>query len=79
MFYSASVTSQGQVSIPIKLRRQYGLNKAQKVVFEATADGITMRPQADIDSLMGSFKTKKRIPWKTVRKMLDEAWARGEV
>ncbi|KKU91996.1 MAG: hypothetical protein UY21_C0007G0015 [Microgenomates group bacterium GW2011_GWA1_48_10] len=61
MTYTASVTSQGQVSIPAPFRKKYGLS-GNKVIFEETVDGgLKLKPVPDIMSLAGIFKTKKRF------------------
>ena len=38
------LTSKGQVTIPQKLRRQFGLRPRTEVTFEATDDGVLIRP-----------------------------------
>ncbi len=38
------LTSKGQVTIPRKLRDQYGLNPDTEVTFEATRDGVLLKP-----------------------------------
>jgi len=40
------LTSKGQVTIPQKFRRQYGLKAQTEVTFEARADGVLIRPAA---------------------------------
>jgi len=72
MIYTVSVTSQGQVSIPVKLRRQFGFDNRRKAIIEVKKDGLLMKPQTDIDALRGSLKTKKRIPFRKVRQAFGE-------
>ena len=36
---SATVTSKGQITIPVEVRRQLGLQPGSRLTFEATADG----------------------------------------
>lgn len=38
------LTSKGQVTIPLKLRSQYGLDPKTEVIFEATSDGVLIKP-----------------------------------
>lgn len=40
---------------------------------------VIIKPQKDIDDLMGIFKTKKKIPFRVARRAFEEAMARGEV
>ena len=37
------LTSKGQVTIPQKFRRQFGLKARTEVIFEARADGVLIR------------------------------------
>lgn len=79
MIYSVAVTSQGQMTIPVDIRRAIGLHKGGKAVVRVDAGKMVVEPEPDILSLRGIFKTKKRISWSKTRKLLDEAWARGEI
>lgn len=38
------LTSKGQVTIPQKLRKQFGLKARTEVVFEAAQDGVLIKP-----------------------------------
>ncbi|MEK7550376.1 MAG: AbrB/MazE/SpoVT family DNA-binding domain-containing protein [Patescibacteria group bacterium] len=58
--YPGSVTYQGQISIPVKLRRLYGLDKNKNVLIYAEDDGIKIKSVPDFLSLAGSFKTNKK-------------------
>jgi len=79
MFYPATVTSQGQVTIPAPVRKALGIAKSTRVNFTLEKKRAVMEPEPDILDLYGVFKTKKKIPYRKLRKMLDEAWAKGEV
>lgn len=58
-----SVTRKGQITIPVKYRRKYGINKGTKVLIEDSEEGIILRPitplvkQAEIDT--GKYDTKE--------------------
>jgi len=60
MTYVLSVTSQGQISIPAKLRRKYGINMNSKVILSEELDKLTLEPVADFLSLKGSLKSDKK-------------------
>lgn len=60
MTYVLSVTSQGQISIPAKLRRKYGINTNSKVILSEELDKLTLEPVADFLSLKGSLKSDKK-------------------
>lgn len=42
--YSATVTSKGQLVIPIGLRKKYGIKSGTKINFIEDADGIRINP-----------------------------------
>jgi antitoxin PrlF len=47
MKFDATVSSKGQVTIPIEIRRSLGLRKGDKVRFVAEAGIISIRPAID--------------------------------
>ncbi len=62
MTYTVTITGQGQISIPVELRRKYNLDNNRYATLRETVDGkILMEPVPDILSLGGSFKTKKHF------------------
>jgi len=70
-----SVTRKGQVTIPVKYRRKYGINEGTKMLIEDAERGIFLMPimhleeQAGIDA--GKYDTKE------LKKSLDrvrEEW-----
>lgn len=76
MTYYVTITSQGQMSIPVDIRRQFGLEKSRKAIVRADGDKIVVEPVVDILSLRGVFKTKKRVLYKKVREAFGEYLAR---
>lgn len=64
--YISTVTRQGQISIPIKLRRKYGMD-GKKVAFREGNGEIIMEPIKDLLELGGSLRTKKKINFKKIR------------
>lgn len=78
MTYLVTITSQGQISIPAPLRRQFKLNQTKKARVEAVNDTIVIHPEPDIMDFEGIFKTTKKIPFKKIRRAFEEALARGE-
>ncbi|MBI2020410.1 AbrB/MazE/SpoVT family DNA-binding domain-containing protein [Candidatus Daviesbacteria bacterium] len=60
MVYTVSVTSQGQISIPAKLRRKLGFGK-NKLAFIEEKDGkLILEPVKDLLELGGSLKSNKK-------------------
>jgi AbrB family looped-hinge helix DNA binding protein len=55
MIYSATVTSQGQITIPAIIRRGLGLKKLQKVILTLKDNFVIMEPEPNIMQLSGSL------------------------
>ena len=51
-------TVKGQIVIPVKLRRKYGIKEGTRVIWRDTGDSIVLRPITDqyIRNLRGSLK-----------------------
>lgn len=60
MTYAVSITSQGQISIPAKIRRQLGLAKESKAIVSVEDDKVMIEPIKDFLELAGSLKTNKK-------------------
>lgn len=58
--YTVSITSQGQISIPAKLRGLFNLQSTNKATVIPTTDGILIRPVVDFMELSGSLVTNKK-------------------
>lgn len=52
-----SITSQGQISIPAKLRRELGLNTGKKALVSMENKKLLIEPVKDFLELRGSLKT----------------------
>lgn len=59
----STVTTKGQLVIPSKLRRKYGICKGTRVAMIEEENRIILQPltRAYIHSLRGSFKAKKSM------------------
>ncbi len=60
MTYTVSVTSQGQISIPAKIRRDLGLDKTRQAIVSQEDGKIIVKPVRDFLDLGGSLKTTKK-------------------
>ena len=64
MAVTTSVTSKGQVTIPLKLRQQLGIRAGSKIVFEWVRDHLEIRvksnPIAVPNSGFGLLKSKRK-------------------
>ena len=74
MDQSSSLTQKGQVTIPIFLRDMLRLIPGDRVVFEAEADFIKLKPaKSSLVSIYGSVKPlKTKISFKKMRKIALE-------
>ena len=62
-----SITSQGQISIPAKLRRKLGLGKIKRALVSEQDGKVVIEPLGDILELRGTFETNKRASSKRIR------------
>lgn len=72
MIYTVSVTTQGQISIPAKLRRQLGFDKTRKAKMTLEGDKVLIEPIVDLLELGGSMKTNLKISPKAARRAFTE-------
>lgn len=67
------VTSKGQVTIPKKLRDQFGIQAGAQVDFMAAGDGIRLRKVVDRGRQLGILGClKKELAGRSVLELLDE-------
>lgn len=78
MSYIVSVTSQGQISIPAKIRRELGLNICKKALVKSDGTRMIIEPVRDFLDLGGSFH-HKAIKGKSIQEIIKmEKEAVGE-
>lgn len=79
--YTVSITSQGQVTIPAKVRKALGLKKGEKVNFFLEDGGVRMEPVPDLLSLAGAFSkyAKKGKSMGQIMKEERQAWPKAAV
>lgn len=58
--YTASITSQGQVTIPSKVRKTLGLKKGDKINFFLENGKVKIEPAPDLLSLAGALKSSRK-------------------
>lgn len=58
MIYTATVTSQGQITIPVEIRRKLKLDKNRKIILKLEENTIFMDAEPDIFALEGIFKNR---------------------
>lgn len=65
--YTVTITSQGQISIPIRLRRKLGLDKTRKALISEKEGKLMIEPVRDLLDLQGSLKTNLKFTPRQVR------------
>lgn len=65
---SITISSKGQVIIPARIRKKYGLKKGEKLVIIEEDGCIKILPRTKLTDLCGSVK----LDMKAVRKQIEE-------
>jgi len=60
MTFTVSITSQGQVSIPARIRKELGLSKKKKAFISIENGRMVIEPVKDFLELAGTLKTNKK-------------------
>jgi AbrB family looped-hinge helix DNA binding protein len=68
----ATITSKGQVTIPVSIRKSLGLSKNDRVVFLKKDKIVELRPVVDFLSLEGSVKSRKKYTDKKADKAVGK-------
>lgn len=70
--YSSTLTTKGQATIPVFLRKKWGIKPGEKLIFAESEQGITIKTHSQlVNELAGSLKPKVKVKY-TDRKA-DEA------
>lgn len=72
MAYVVSVTSQGQISIPAKIRKDFGLDKVKKVLVTVGEGKVILEPVKDLLELRGSLKTQIKATPRQIREAFEK-------
>ncbi len=70
--YIHTVTKLGTITIPVPLRRKYGISKGSKLKIIDTDDGIKLIPIITIKNMFGVDKEKESIIKGLLEDMLKE-------
>lgn len=74
----ATVTSKGQITIPLAIRRKLNLRRGTVLEFDARADHLRATKAVDVDRMRGVVGiAKEELAGKTAREWIDEV--RGAV
>jgi len=74
-----SITSQGQISIPAKMRRQLGLDKTKKALISVHDDRILVEPVRDFIEMGGTLKTNLKVSSRQIRQAFEDYLANEAV
>ena len=55
------MTRKGQLTVPVEIRRKYGIVQGSKVVFEDTPKGIVLKVVPKVEDLAGVDAGKMKI------------------
>lgn len=56
---SSTITTKGQVTIPVEFRRELGFEVADRVVFVCQQDAVLIKKVPDLETLYGSLGKKQ--------------------
>lgn len=78
---SYSITSKGQVTVPLEIRERLKLKPGDKVIYQDTREGILLKPAKrtmldDFGFLQGREKVEKELP--LIRKAVREKIAKRD-
>ncbi len=73
MITTVTVSSRGQIVIPQKFRKVFGIEKSDKLIVELDEDKLTMKPVLSIDEAFGIVKTKKKFSENDYDKAISKA------
>ncbi|MFB6212194.1 MAG: AbrB/MazE/SpoVT family DNA-binding domain-containing protein [Candidatus Magasanikbacteria bacterium] len=68
----SKVTKKGQVTIPVDMREELGLNSGQKVFFIRKGSKLEIEPVPDFLDLKGSISTQKEYSKEKARKAIKK-------
>ena len=72
-----SLTSKGQVTVPVTIRRKLRLQPGDRVHFREEKGRVYIeRDEDDISSLFGIFKTKKTASLEAIDRTIANGWAK---
>ena len=68
----ATVSSKGQVTLPVKVRQKLGISTKDKVQFLIRDDEIIIRPVRSFRELRGTIPTKRGESRKTMERAVSK-------
>ena len=73
--FSSSLTSKGQVTVPVKLRQHLDLHAGDTLVFEQVDSKILIfKQKKDITSAFGLYRVPKKVSQEDIQKAIEEGY-----
>jgi bifunctional DNA-binding transcriptional regulator/antitoxin component of YhaV-PrlF toxin-antitoxin module len=69
----STISSKGQITLSVDLRREFGLKPHDRVILEKGEKGIVVRAVPDIWKLQGKFKGKRKLAWSREKELAAKA------
>lgn len=76
-----SITSQGQITIPLEIRQALNISKATKALVQLDGEKIVITPRLGFEQLAGSLASNIKLSddqLRKARKSFEKDWARDE-
>lgn len=76
----ATVTSKGQVTLPVSIRRALSIRTGDRLSFAVEADRIVVERAPDFLALAGSIPVPADLrgkSWAEIRELAHDGWARS--
>lgn len=70
MTYTSTITTKGQVTIPIDIRKFFKIKPGDTIIFEKKQNHVVIKPSDDFLSLGGSL-SKHAIKGKSLQEIID--------
>ncbi|MBW8349839.1 type II toxin-antitoxin system PrlF family antitoxin [Bacillus sp. IITD106] len=77
----STVTEEGQITIPVKIRNQYNITPGDKLVYltdDAENIKIKVVKQTSIDDVFGRFKVESVLPFEEEREKALESFSKKQ-
>lgn len=74
--HSSTLTSKGQLTIPVELRQALDLHPGDKIVFETLDHKILIsKKKEDITQAFGMFRVEKKISLRDIQRAIEQGYA----
>jgi len=79
MTLMTTITSKGQVTIPIDIRDKFDFVPGKKIKFQVKDNDVIIKPVADFIDLMGAFHSKKKYSKAAARRVYIKDIIAGKI